>query len=248
MNAIIVPASIFVIPVTLRGWTSPCTWDVNILSFSRCPQFWLCVHLKNLFFLAFDPSYLNFCITFRPEVVAQRRGQSQPANNRPFMMPRNAMMIPLCPPPPFSTSLHSCTRMWSNKLPLPPPSPPRRHHHRYHHHHLTSAAAIATEAPLSQIEKMKKARNYRGGGGGDEGGGGSTDRAQREDSWSVTYTLGGKKEGHPFKCGAAALIHWVKMGKKREWQRSDSGILPHSSAWMACHRIITTQGPYKTSD
>lgn len=62
---------------------------------------------------------------------------------------------------------------------------------------------------------MKKGRNYRGGGvGGVEGFG---YRAQRPDSCSVTNTLGGKKrkkEGHPFKCGAAALIHWVKMGKK----------------------------------
>ncbi|XP_027139261.1 sulfated surface glycoprotein 185-like [Larimichthys crocea] len=68
------------------------------------------------------------------EVVAKRCGHSKPANNRPFMMPCNAMMILLCPPPlpPPCTSLHSCTGMWSNKLPAPlrllpssqPPPPP----------------------------------------------------------------------------------------------------------------------------
>lgn len=52
---------------------------------------------------------------------------------------------------------------------------------------------------------------------GGVGWGGFGDRAQRPDSCLVTYTdrkKTRKKEGHPFKCGAAALIHWVKMGKK----------------------------------
>lgn len=29
-----------------------------------------------------------------------------------------------------------------------------------------------------------------------------------------SHTLAEKKDGDPFKCGAAALIHWVKMGEK----------------------------------
>lgn len=109
--------------------------------------------------------------------------------------------------PPACTSLHSCTGMWSNKLPAPSPLPCRRHHHRYHRHHLTSAAAIATEAPLSQIKETEKARNYRGG---------KLCRRSTKRGFMLAHIHSQrKKEGHPFKCGAAALIYWVKMGERR---------------------------------
>lgn len=49
-----------------------------------------------------------------------------------------------------------------------------------------------------------------------------------------SHTLPEKKEGHPFKCGAAALIYWVKMGnkKRKEWQRSDrESFFIHPHGW-----------------
>ncbi|KAG7238444.1 hypothetical protein INR49_030951 [Caranx melampygus] len=139
-----------------------------------------------------SPTPLSFS---QAEFVAERCGHSKPLNNRPFMMPCNAMMILLCPPP---STLHQPPQLHRNVVqqvtrstpppPPPPPPPPRcRHHHRYHRHHLTTPAAIATEAPLPQIKKTKMARNYRGGN--------SADRAQREDSCSLTYTPREKRGG-----------------------------------------------------
>ncbi|KAK5926555.1 hypothetical protein CgunFtcFv8_022117 [Champsocephalus gunnari] len=57
------------------------------------------------------------------KLVAERCRHSKPANNRPFMMPCNAMMILLCPPPtphpaPASTAAQECGPA---SYPLPPP-------------------------------------------------------------------------------------------------------------------------------
>lgn len=53
---------------------------------------------------------------------------------------------------------------------------------------------------------MKKARNYRGGE--------TLQTEHKERIHARSHTLPEKKEGDPFKCGAAALIHWVKMGEE----------------------------------
>lgn len=62
-----------------------------------------------------------------------------------------------------------------------------------------------------------------------------------------SHTLPEKKEGYPFKCGAAALIYWVKMGRRKKKKRRRSGrgqiaesFFIHPHGWMACHRIIYT--------
>lgn len=54
-----------------------------------------------------------------------------------------------------------------------------------------------------------------------------------------------KQEGHPFKCGAAALIHWLKTGK-----RSDRGLIAESffihqpaSSPRRKHQVITEETP-----
>lgn len=141
---------------------------------------------------------------------AKRCGHSKPPNNRPFMMPCNAMMILLCPPAPTLHQLPQLHRNVVQQVTLSPPSllvP-------------AAATAIPTAATTSpvlppsqpkslfpQIKKMKKARNYGRGGGG-------LQTEHKERIHACSHTLPEKKEGVPFKCGAAALIHWVKMGEK----------------------------------
>lgn len=39
-----------------------------------------------------------------------------------------------------------------------------------------------------------------------------------------SHTLPEKKEGHTFKCRAAALIYWVKMGRRRRVAEVRQGI------------------------
>ncbi|GLD70863.1 sulfated surface glycoprotein 185-like protein [Lates japonicus] len=148
------------------------------------------------------------------EAVAKRCGHSKPPNNRPFMMPlqcNDDPALPSTPPPPPCTSLHSCTGMWSNKLPAPLLLPAAA----------TTIATTATTSPVlppsqpkplfPQIKKTKKARNYRGGVGRE--GGRTLQTEHKERIHGLSHTLPEKKEGDPFKCGAAALIHWVKMGE-----------------------------------
>lgn len=48
------------------------------------------------------------------------------------------------------------------------------------------------------------------------------------------HSGGGGKDGDTFKCGAAALIHWVKMGEE-ERQRSDCRIIFYSSLQAVSH-------------
>lgn len=119
--------------------------------------------------------------------IKKRCGRSRPANNRPFMMPCNAMMIPLPPHPPACTSLHSCTGMSSNKIPqrsataapspyhtplppsLPSPSPPPPPHQR-------CLPAIATEPPSLPNKRDGEGKKLLGGGAWGVGGSESTKR------------------------------------------------------------------------
>lgn len=175
-------------------FSSPCD---SYLSFSSLPQ------------LTFKFISLSLCsFYFAPflseaEVVAKRCGHSKPPNNRPFMMPCNAMMILLCPPPP---TLHQPPQLHRNVVQQVTRSPSS----------LPPATIATTTSPVmppsqpkplfSQIKKTEKARNYRGGE--------TLQTEHKERIHARSHTLLEKKEGDPFKCGAAALIYWVKMGKK----------------------------------
>lgn len=154
--------------------------------------------------LSFYCSFIFSSIALsQAEVVAKRCGHSKPANKRLFMMPCTAMMILLCPPPPTlhqPPQLHrnvvqQVTRAPLSSLPpsLPPPPPHQCCHHR-------------NRSPSFPNKKMKKGRNYRRG---------KLCRQSTKRGFMVGHIHSQKKgDGDPFKCGAAALIHWVKMGEE----------------------------------
>lgn len=139
------------------------------------------------------------------------------------------------PRPPACTSLHSCTGMWSNKIPQPSTARPPTHTH----HSLSATTTImttaatspallpsfATEGPLSPIKENGEGKKLLRWGGG--GGGGWSVTLQTEHKERIharSHTLPEKKEGHTFKCRAAALIYWVKMGRRRRVAEVRQGI------------------------
>lgn len=147
-----------------QEWLSVCDFS-DVMS--RCIFSLVSVQRYDLqisFFIYHLFSFFSSIFLTGAEVVAQRCGRSKPVNNRPFMMPCNAMMILLCPPPP---TLHQPPQLHRNVVqqvthsPPPPPChhhqpslPPPSPHHRGRHRNLS---------PYSPNKKGEKERNYRGG-------------------------------------------------------------------------------------
>lgn len=62
--------------------------------------------------------------------------------------------------------------------------------------------------------------------------GGTLQTEHKERIHAQSYTLPEKKEGHAFKCRAAALIYWVKMGKKRTGRgQIENNFFIHLNKW-----------------
>lgn len=152
------------------------------------------------------PCFVLLSLSLLLAVEAKRCGHSELMNNRPFMMPRDAMMILLCPPPPPPPNPHPAPASTAAQECGPTSYPLRRHHH-----HLTSAAAVATEAPLLPNKKSQRRQETIVGGWVVVvvvGGGGLCRRSTKRGFMvgHIHSQRKKKKEGHPFKCGAAALI------------------------------------------